>query len=638
MTRKVKMKRIQTLVATALMSLVLGACGGEGFSSDVVPELTIDLNQAQIAIDSVGPSDRTQTIPTPIILRNSSEGVLRVTSIEWVARPDRLSSYFDGPNSTSAEDPRCTQDAECGSEGICLASGFCRDAGFEATPFEIGNRYDLNFLLRRGETITCPTAGADVPEEFRSNYCGELRIETNASNDAGIVEEGGATIYFTTAGGSGQMSVQPGLIQFTNARGGVSQSAQFTIQNSAGSPLLIERGDFAQNPQVFEIAPSVFGREIAANSTETFTLTYSPAAGAGEAELEFSTTLNFASSSVTNSPAITIEVTQGVGDAPLIEVDPLQLSFADATSQPLTIRNSGGATLTLSQMRITPTEAAAHYRIMLNGVDILEDYPTGANAPRLPRMTDDEPTELELTVEFDESAEGSAVGTLEIRHNDSASGNLSYVSLLGDSDEIAVGELYPTIFTLRSNGPAVEREVAIYNNGNSDLVITGVNAQGQGPTTNLDLFRFEGFEGTVAPGEVHTAKVFFDGEDEFNHAVIASIESNHAGQESAMTLALNARAVGASAMDLSVEPSFSNEAVVGQSTTLTLRDAGATASLNNARWYILERPAGSELLSRGIGESITFVPDAAGTYRFAVLAVDSTNREEQVIFEFDATE
>ncbi|RDV39904.1 choice-of-anchor D domain-containing protein [Bradymonadaceae bacterium TMQ3] len=624
------MNRIQSLVATALMSLVIGACGGNDFSSDAVPELTIDLSEAQILLDAVGPSDRTQTIATPVILRNSSEGELRVTKIEWVARPDRLEGYFIGDVSAANEGSTCSEDIDCGSGGICLRSGICRDAGFEATPFEVGNRYDLNFLLRRGDTITCPTPGADVPVEIQDRYCGELRIETNASNNAGIVEEGAANIYFLTSGGSGEMAVQPGLIQFTNATAGVSQSSQFTIENRAGSPLFIERGDFGQNSQVFEITPSVFGREIAANSTETFTLTYAPSV---EAELEFSTTLEFASSSVTgSSSAITIEVTQGVGDAPLIEVDPLQLSFADSNSQTLTVRNYGGATLALSQMRIIPSEAAAFYRIMLDGVNLLEDYTT----QRLARMTDEEPSELELTVEFDASAEGSSVGTLEIRHNDAASGNITNVSLLGDATEIAVGEAYPTTLALRSDGPQVEREIAIYNGGNDDLVITGVNAQGQGTTTNLDLFRFEGFEGTVPPGGVHTGTVIFEGEDPFNHAVVAAIESNHAGQEQAMTLLINARVVSASPMDLSVEPSFSNEAVVGQSTTLTLRDAADAALLNNARWFILERPAGSALLVRGIGESITFEPDAAGTYRVGVLANDSTNREEQVVFEFEA--
>ncbi|TXD32624.1 choice-of-anchor D domain-containing protein [Lujinxingia vulgaris] len=624
------MNRIQSLVATALMSLVIGACGGNNFSSDAVPELTIELTEAQILLDAVGPSDSTQTIAAPIILRNSSDGDLRVTNIEWVARPDRLEGYFIGDISEANEGTSCSEDAECGTAGVCLRSGICRDAGFEATPFDVGNRYDLNFLLRRGDTITCPTPGADVPVEIQDRYCGELRIETNASNNSGIVEEGAANIYFITSGGSGEMAVQPGLIQFTNATAGVSQSSQFTIENRAGSPLFIERGDFGENAQVFEITPSVFGREIPANSTETFTLTYAPSV---ETELEFSTTLEFSSSSVTStSSAITIEVTQGVGDAPLIEVDPLQLSFADATSQTLTVRNYGGATLALSQMRIVPSEAAAFYRIMLDGVNLLEDYTT----QRVARMTEDEPSELELTVEFDSSAEGSSVGTLEIRHNDSASGNITNVSLLGDATEVAVGELYPTIFSLRSDGPAVEREVAIYNNGNDDLVISGVDAQGQGSTTNLDLFRFEGFAATVPPGGVHTAKVFFDGDDPFNHGVVAAIESNHAGQEQAMTLLINARVVSASPMDLSVEPSFSNEAVVGQSTTLTLRDAGDAALLDSARWFILERPEGSALLTRGIGESLTFEPDAAGTYRFGVLANDSTNREEQVIFEFEA--
>lgn len=321
-----------------------------------------------------------------------------------------------------------------------------------------------------------------------------------------------------------------------------------------------------------------------------------------------------------------------MGDAPLIEVDPLQLSFADASSKTLTVRNYGGATLALSQMRIVPSEAAAFYRIMVDEVNLLEEYTT----QRIPRMSDDVPSELELTVEYDGSAEGSSVGTLEIRHNDSGSGNITNVSLLGDATEVAVGDLYPQTLALRSDGPAVEREVAIYNNGNDDLVITGVNPQAVGTTTNLDLFRFEGFEATVPPGGVHTAKVFFDGEDQFNHGVTAAIESNHAGQAQSMTLLINAQVISASPMDLSVEPSFSNEAVVGQSTTLTLRDAADAALLNNARWYILERPEGSTLLTRGFGESLTFEPDAAGTYRFGVLANDSTNREEQVVFEFEA--
>ncbi|RAL24754.1 hypothetical protein DL240_00655 [Lujinxingia litoralis] len=631
------MKRITTPLAVALMSLVVGACGGDNFSSDVVPELTIDLNEASITIDQVGPADRTTTIASPIIMRNSGKGELKVTKLEWVARPDRLEAYFDGPNSTSLDDGRCSEDTECAGGGVCLSSGVCRDAGFGELPFEVGNRYDLNFLLRRGDTISCPAPGAEVPELIAEVYCGELRIETNATNDAGVVEDGNATIYFVTAGGSGQMVLQPGLIQFTGATAGVAQSAQFTIENQAPSPLTIERGDFGENAHLFEITPPVFDRVIAGNSTESFTLTYSPSAGAGEPELEFSTNLQFSSSSVTTSPAITIEVTQGVGDAPSIEVDPQQLDFADANSRALVVRNYGGATLSISQLRVTPTEAAAFYRVMYQGEDILANFPSGAERPRVPRMTGEEPSELELIVEYDDSATGSSVGTLEILHNDAVAGNKSFVTLLGASSEVAVGEVFPTIFSLRANGPQVEREVAIYNDGNTELEITGVDIQGLGTTTDVDLFSFEGFEGTVAPGAIHTAKVIYTGESEFRHNVVATLESNHAGQADAMTLAVNAVSIGASTMDLSVSPSFSGEALVGQETLLTLNDAGGVANLANARWYILERPEGSELLTRGFGSSVRFVPDVAGNYRFAVLALDSSNREEQVIFEFTAT-
>src|SRR5690606_36452396 len=108
------------------------------------------------------------------------------------------------------------EEASCGAYpgSICLAvsGAHCQSTDLPATPFEIasGLQRQLQFVVKKGNgQLECPAPGANVPEEYRSNYCGELLIETNASNNSGIVKNGNARLYFLVDEKSGEMSLTP---------------------------------------------------------------------------------------------------------------------------------------------------------------------------------------------------------------------------------------------------------------------------------------------------------------------------------------------------------------------------------------------------------------------------------------------
>src|SRR5690606_5417292 len=134
--------------------------------------------------------DRHTTQGQTVILRNSGRGELKISGIEWVARPDRLTMDI------GSADRSCVIDEECPGEAICMVqSGQCRNVGTPQTPIVVppNQRFELSFMVLRGDAeVRCPQPASSVPVDYHDRYCGELHITTNAKNSAGIVKDGKA--------------------------------------------------------------------------------------------------------------------------------------------------------------------------------------------------------------------------------------------------------------------------------------------------------------------------------------------------------------------------------------------------------------------------------------------------------------
>ncbi len=638
------MKRMVLLVMLAAAGVMIAVACGPSFEDVPDPEFSIEHATNERTLSQVGPRDRDTTMPS-LSLRNSGRGDLEIRNFEWISRPDRLNAYYEGSNSTDGG--TCSSDADCGSEAFCItASGSCRDLGFAETPIEVrpDRLHNIPFVVTASDqAVQCPEPHSDVPEQVRDIYCGELLIETNANNSTNLVEDGNARIYFVTDGSSGLLELSESFLRFTEVTPGGSSSRSFSINNNEDGPLTVERAEITTNSDWFEISPGISNNVISGHGAETYTLHLNPPADASPEDLEFDTSIRFPSSSVGPERAIFVEVTAGIGDVPLIEVDPMQLSFADSTEQTMEIQNHGGGALIIQNMSVQPSAVAEYYSVYHNGQEILRG---DGSVPNIAPATGGEPTVEEVTVEFTAPADEtiSTVGTLEINHSDTRTESPLRVMLLGDADEIALGEIATDamrqVRMVSDGGPQV-RHLPLINSGTSDLIIDDVQLEEGNSNTDAEDYTISGLEGTIAPGEIKEITIEYAGDSQFAQDLDITTVSNHGGQPSTMALQVTAQAGSASSAEVTITPSFSTDALVGENTTFEVGIEGGEANLNNAQWLTLQRPAGSEALVQVVGSEASFVPDMEGTYRVSVSLRDTSvmgSPEVQEIIEFQASE
>ncbi|MBA2664068.1 MAG: choice-of-anchor D domain-containing protein [Bradymonadaceae bacterium] len=642
-----KMGALALLVSGVVASLGAPGCGdNDSFTAVAVPGFTIeDLSSAGFVLDISQATDRHVTQSPTVILRSSDKAELTISKLEWVARPDRL--VIAGARSETSCDPS-NGDADCSGGAICLAvaNSKCLGTGLEA-PFSIapGLQHQIQFIVKQGSgQLECPQAGASVPAEYKERYCGELLIETNAQNNSGIVQGGKARLYFLTDGNSGEIKLEPQFVQFANAQAGVSQTANFTIRNSASGPLTVFQADIHPNSEMFSISPAIPPSQpviIAGNEAQSFTLTFNPPGNATDAALEFSSTISFVSSSIgITSPKIILEVTRDAGNAPRIVIEPDSLEFSSATQQIITVSNFGKATGQLTGLTLRPQGARPFYKVLWNGVDILANFPT--QRPTLPRATEVDgeivPSSIELVVEFEAPAESnvSTIGELEIRHNDTFSGNKTLVDLFGDEGEAAIGQVAPFQFTFPAGQTNQERRFVVHNRGSDPLIITDVVVE-PGLGTTGEEFAVSTLTGTIAPGGLLEGTATYSSAVNVRRSVAVRLVSNSVGSQDDMVLALVGQPVAANpTLAVDINPSFTTAAKVGENTTFTAVESSGTGNLAGSNWVLLSRPASSSAFFTGTGASVSFVPDAAGTYRLSVIVPNGENVDAQKIFEFTA--
>ncbi len=625
------MKRFYFFVTIALAALLfgatLGACGN-GLMTGEDPELRVDTTI--IELGDMAPSSRSRT-QTAIEIENTGPGTLRIESIEWISKPDRVEAYYRGAN--SEDGVGCASDDQCSGNAVCLTnSGHCRDRGLPEFPIEVASNsvhtQSLVLLADEDNPVICPEP---TSESVPNNYCGELLIRTNAPNTVGDEENSGvARVFLVSDGTSGMLSVPRTVVEFVLATPGVTQALQFDIENSAASPLTMERIHFGTNSTWFDVTPSPNGLVIEGNSSQTFTLEMTPPESATEEDLEFASTMGFDSSSISFAPAMSVLVTAGPGDVPIIEVEPLQLSFADSTTQTVTVRNVGTAPLPMHQVQVRPIQVEDYYSVYFEGDEISGG---GANIPTVPSGS-----EIEFTVEFHAPADPgvSTVGDLQINHGDNYADNRSIVSLLGDANEVAVGAITPSQVNFLSEGGDQIRELMIINSGNADLVIDDYHLEASGSTDAGD-YSVDGLDGLVlGANELGTFSISYTGDNQFGQSLSLSIDSNHAGQSETMRVNISGSHMTDPTMDVDIDPSFPDRALVGQVAGFHVSDSTGQAQLDLARWVTLARPAGSEAVLQGTGETATFSPDVAGDYRVAVIVRDGDGREVQKDLEFEA--
>ncbi len=641
--------------AVAALGLGLAACGN-GIGETEAPELQVD--NTEILIDDMSPADDTDSgaIPDDISVTNIGPGDLEITSIEWVEKPERVVPYYAGP--VTEDDPDCDDAADCSGDGICLGvASQCRDRGFRDLSDTYGQ--DVSFtqalaVLASDDTIVCPEAdGEDLPD----NYCGALEIETNAQNDdeANNIDTGNVTIYLVSDGSSGLFSLPSTFMEYTFATPGVTDTKTLQIENSAGSPLTIDEvfmNASGGQDAWFEANPQLEGLEIPGNTTESIELSMTPPEDADDEDLEASISVTFETSSVSSEQGMTIDITAGPGTVPIIGVEPLQMSFEDGEPQTLTVSNYGGATLSLRGMEIRPNDVEEHYRVT-NDDDDVDNWLDEDSLPVVTAGSEEEPTSEQFEVHLDNPGAETTVGELRINHGDSLADNLSVVSLLGASAEVAVGIVEPSRVDFRSDGgdeTIQTRHMALTNTGNAPLEVTDVDMEvvagtaGEAEWFDVETVDGDSLAGTTVPAggiqEIVASYEQTGSSDQFEPSIAVELTSNHAGQSETMEFTMATTQLNQPSFAIELMPGFSDSAEVGAQTSFTVTADSDDARIDSASWYLLKRPQGSESVIDGAGEQVTMLPDVAGTYRVAVIVDDENNnrRELQEILEFEAVD
>lgn len=610
---------VMTVFAGMLASFAVSGCGDDNnLQRREVPELTIENTEGSFNIKLPSVDDKPEKQLALLALRNSGKENLTITKLEWVAKPNRLDAL-------GAVGGSCTTSDTCGGGEICLTSN-CVALGLPTTPLVIepALQKQIEFVVTEGGgELTCPTPGADVPANYLNSYCGELRIESNAINNSGVVVEGAATIYFLKPAASGQLEVLPEFMEFQNVQPGSQQSQDFSIRNTGSQVLTVEQFSFSTLGSFLKIsAGEQVPMQIAPGTDATWTLTVEVPSTAQAADYEGFAQLQIESSAVNaNDGNIAIQVSAGAGSAPAISLDATSLSFDAANEQTLTITNEGAATLQVTSISISPANARPFYKFLIDGTDVTTNFPT-QNIPRN--------TAKEMVIQFARPVGNmdSAVGTLQLRHNDRNANNLSEITLLGDEGDVPIARVYPQSFTFQAaDGVNETRSFVVRNVGTSDLVLSGTSFSF---ATGSDAeFTVSNIAGTVPPGGMKSGTVSFAGANASTDVGLVVINSNDTSAQT--DIAVKAVDVAGEVVTAVITPGTTNDVRVGDTAVL---NAGASTPAGvgaTGLWTLLERPASSDVFFSLTGQELRFVPDVIGDYKVA-LKVIQNSRESEAIF------
>lgn len=614
------------LVALLFAILVFPmACGGDDNIQRIeVPELSIvEPESGQINLEPPPDEDREQSQGT-ISIRNTGLATLRVTRLEMVNTPERLARF-------DRTDQSCSVEADCEGGQICLATGTCVELGLPATPLEFqpSDGIDLEFVLQRGSTeIICPEAPAEIAPEFEEFYCGEVIIETNAQNNAGVVENGRARILFLRPDTSGQIAVNPEFISFQQVQPGTSDSQDFSVQNVGSTPLTVTQISVTDAGNFFTITGDTgFPAVIEPQENATWTLNLEiPADAAPEDYVGFTEMIINSSAGNSSAGNIPIEVSADAAAAPEVTISESTLKFDQQASQTITIQNTGSATLIVSRLKVEPNEASAFYSFEIEGNDVTDTLP-----PQNIAKGDS----LDLTINFDSTASTeSSVGILTIGHNAQAQNRRSEVILLGDAGDVPIARVHPLGFTFLADPDNTStRTFVLRNIGTAALDVSALALNfNQGSDAE---FTVTGVPANVPPGGISTGTVTFTGANASPDVGSAVFATNDDVGE----IALGLRDVASSGEVIvpQITPLFANDARVGAQLGFTAANSTPSESSDNALWTLLERPAGSEVFFFVANEELSFTPDVAGTYRFSLLLNDN-QRESEEIYELTVVE
>jgi len=261
------------------------------------------------------------------------------------------------------------------------------------------------------------------------------------TNTAGTVTSSAATLTVNTATVAPTITAQP-----VNQSVTAGQTATFTVVASGTAPMSYQ---WQKN-----------GAGIAGATAASYT---TPATTTSDSGSAFTVVVTNTAGTVTSSAAT---LTVNLAAAPAIQVSPISFGndvVGTNLSQPLIIKNTGTATLTITQ--VTETGSAA---FAVSGISL----PLSVNAGQ----------QTTITVTFLPTAVGTVTGNITIVSNAPSSPTSVSLTGTGVAATLTLG-ISPTSLSfgnVTTGTSSATQNVTITNTGNSNVTISQINLSGAG--------------------------------------------------------------------------------------------------------------------------------------------------------------
>jgi len=173
-----------------------------------------------------------------------------------------------------------------------------------------------------------------------------------------------------TGGGAPAVSLSPTSLTFASTNVGSSSAAQVvTLKNTGAGALTISSVSFNGASAASYAQTKTCGTSLAAGASCAVSITFNPSAvGAASASLSFA-------DNVTGSPQTVALTGTGVG-VPVVSLSPTSLAFAStnvgstSAAQVVTLKNTGTAALTISNVTFTGSSAASYLQTNTCGASL----------------------------------------------------------------------------------------------------------------------------------------------------------------------------------------------------------------------------------------------------------------------------
>jgi hypothetical protein len=664
--------KAKTIIAiAALASLALSACG-DGIQETGSPSIVLqDSNDRGYNIPERASASQ-QGSEVAVRIQNNGDAALTVESLEFTG-PDVL-VYDGGPVTENGSQINCTFDDEStptNSEGSCTENQVCKQipkvchtTQLPETPFEIEapTSEQFNFFLIADGTneVDCPEPGDDVPAQFADNYCGKLRIETDAPTDNATFNDGDTTLYFQyNPSTSGEIEVDPAQLRYSDVRPGTTVERELTIRNiDSEDPLAIN--DFSIEGAAAEYmsySPQNLPADLPSNSSQNWTFSITIPSDVAQEDIPKSGEIYIESSAsnVNTAKAVLVDI---LGTGPVYTGDKKSLLFeSGGPAQTLTVTNAGTDTLRLDSISFESaspgqTFEGENYEVVYQG--------DAENINDQGRITGEAGIAPNESATFDINYTGPAnggIGWMVIQHNDpvtsgkppsdASQSGTSRLLLMGGRDE-GFAQLVPTALNFEAfmaNGDdEVLRPFTVRSLGAKPLN-GALEWGGQAEPGDLSIQPFELTSTfTQNVGTLRSGDISYLGTNSEDAVIMQTVSfSGNIPVSADMNVTVNDGQSGTMAPEAQISPQFEGSSVeVGDVAQLTARDSMLNGDSENAiyEWWVLDRPMdGSFFTQRASGNALEFAvrPDAAGTWKIALI-VSNGDRWDHAVYDLTVTQ